>query len=173
MVSRSAPGRLDSALIFTICFLLPLLWSCDSGPSTLRETDVAIAVDAISFEYSSEAGILDGSLTVEVRNQGTTVVWLLPCSTGLQRRVDGEWQQVWSRYCLFSGGRSHEVAIRPGALFEDQVHLSERPGIGSYEYWAVPVDGTYRVHVLIRDRRGILSPDLSNSGPFEIQVAGG
>jgi len=170
VVSHSARGRSDSLFIRTTVFLALFLWSCGSNASTLGETDVAIAVDAISFDYSSESGILDGSLTLEVRNEGTAVVWLEPCGTGLARWVDEDWQPVWSRICVLSDG---EVAIRPGDLWEDVVHLSERPGTGVYEHWTVPVDGSYRVHVLIRDRRGVLSPDLSNSGPFEIHVTGG
>jgi hypothetical protein len=155
-------GGIGSSLTALFCFFL---CSCSAHPANMHDGTVEISVDRASVEYLGEPGSILGSLEIGIRNEGVASIWFNPCGTELEREAGAEWTRVWHAICSLS---KSEVEIVSGEVHVTEVTVNAKPGLGPSKNWAPPLDGSYRVHLSIRNQRGVLIPSSSTSRPFAL-----
>ena len=123
-----------------------------------------VAVTATDFEFRVGQEVIRGQVAISIENRTRELLWYHGCGSVLDRLGSrGQWQVVWSAIC----SRVDEVLIAPGEVFETSQFIRARLAEDATG-WTIPIDGTYRLRVFIRNVHAALSSDGVATKPFSI-----
>jgi hypothetical protein len=102
-----------------------------------RDTLVASVVSAEALEW------MQFIAPVAIHNTTSTPLTFDLCSFSIETQRNGEWQPVWSPYCLLTGGPP--APIQPGETREISLTIAAALKAPGGPVWAnATVNGTYR-----------------------------
>ena len=150
-----------------ICGSLVAGAGCGSGPFDVPPEPVTVTVTAHEFQVGED--YIQGQVAISIESQTRELLWYHGCGSVLDRLGPGDqWQAVWSSICNLV----EEVSIGPGEVLETSQLISAHPLRKTRQpRWAIPIDGTYRLRVFIRNAHEVLSTDGWNgvaSKPFSV-----
>jgi hypothetical protein len=166
-VCSSAVARI-TALGSTIVLIGLSACGNPAGSDSEAAASATFSVDAPGFRYDSSTRAVDATLPLTIRNTGRSSLYYEPCGTILERAVENEWVGVWAMICSLEDRRP--IEILPGSRASVDVRIVNRLGDGVAEYWTAPVNGEYRIEVLLYDEQGALPEETRISRPFSVRV---
>jgi hypothetical protein len=128
----------------------------DAGAALARETAALFQTDSLTYTLLAGSDGYSGEIGVRFTNRTGGTVYFVNCngatSVSLEKRVDGEWQEVWLPAlpeCL-----SPPITVPPGRTYATRIHVfGGYPGTNAGPQFAVTdVAGVYRVvwHAALR-----------------------
>ena len=136
--------RVGMMRVLAKILVLASILSC----STVTEPE-GTATATVVRQTTENSGALDLTLDVVVTNEGSTPLWLMPCSASMERLdANNRWQNVWSAVCTLIAPADpfpEQSKILPGESRSVTLGVYAAARNGSWP--SVDRAGTYRLQL--------------------------
>jgi hypothetical protein len=147
-------------------FALLALAACSGEPFAPDLAALRVSVDPADVAVEDDGTSVGGTITAVVENASLRRIDFNACGAALERQVAGEWRTVWSVTCILLAFPPNW--LEPGDSRALEVPLFAQPGPTQDPEWVRPLDGSYRLRLIVMTDDGRVPFELTTSNEFVI-----